>query len=187
MARDIEEFLRKAAERRRQQQAEKQGGASKKKPAGSQPARRAQPPARRTQPVEIVETVELVDDEIIQAQPVKPRSPATSNSRRRSVQSDVQSHIDTSKIARHADELGRLKAQMTDDVDEVKQKFDRGAKKFESTRADSRESRRDDAIVGASVSPVASDLIQMLRDPTSIRQAVLVSEILRRPNFDDED
>ena len=76
---------------------------------------------------------------------------------------------------------------MTDDVDEVKQKFDRGAKKFESTRADSRESRRDDAIVGASVSPVASDLIQMLRDPTSIRQAVLVSEILRRPNFDNED
>ena len=74
---------------------------------------------------------------------------------------------------------------MTDDVDEVKQKFDRGAKKFESTRAESREDSRDDEIVRASVSPVATDLIQMLRDPTSIRQAILVSEILRRPDFDD--
>lgn len=184
MARDIEEFLRKAAERRRQQQAEKQGGAPKKKPADSQPARRAQPPARRAKPLE---AVEVVDDEIIQAQPVKPRSSGTSNSRRRSVQSDVQSHIDTSKIASHADGLGRLRAQMTDDVDEVKQKFDRGAKKFESTRAESREDSRDDEIVGASVSPVATDLSQMLRDPTSIRQAILVSEILRRPDFDDED
>jgi hypothetical protein len=68
-------------------------------------------------------------------------------------------------------------------VDKVKQKFDRGARKFE-TRHTTRDNT-DDAIVGQDVSAVATDLIQMLRDPKSIRQAILVSEILRRPDFDD--
>ena len=73
---------------------------------------------------------------------------------------------------------------MTDDVDEVKQKFDRGAKKFESSRAGAGEV--DSEIVGQAASPIATDLIQMLRDPKSVQQAILMSEILRRPNFDDE-
>ncbi len=179
MARDIEEFLRKAAERRRQQQAEKQGGAAGKKPASPQPTRQPprQPPRREPQ-ANIVEAVEAVDDEIIEAQPVQ-----RSSSRRRSVQSGVESHIDTSKIASHADQIGSLKVQKSGDVDKVKQKFDRGARKFE-TRHTTRDNT-DDEIVGQDVSAVATDLIQMLRDPKSIRQAILVSEILRRPDFDD--
>jgi hypothetical protein len=183
MARDIEEFLRKAAERRRQQQAEKQGGAAGKKPVRPQPTRQPprQPPRREPQP-NIVEAVEAVDDEIIEARPVQ-RQPATSSSRRRSVQSGVESHIDTSKIASHADQIGSLKVQKSGDVDKVKQKFDRGARKFE-TRHTTRDNT-DDEIVGQDVSAVATDLIQMLRDPKSIRQAILVSEILRRPDFDD--
>jgi len=185
MARDIEEFLRKAAERRQQQQAEKQGGAvPRKSPPKQPPSRKPQQPMRRAPQPEIVEAVEVVEDEIIEARPVKSRTPVTSDSRRRSVQSDVQSHIDTSKIAQHADGLGRLRAQMTDDVDEVKQKFDRGAKKFESSREGG--DTVDSEIVGQDVSAIATDLIQMLRDPKSIRQAILVSEILKRPSFDDE-
>ena len=184
MARDIEEFLRKAAERRKQQQAQKQGGAARKKPASPPPARQspARKPIRRKPEPDIVEAVEVFDDEIIEAQPVGRRKSAKSSSHRKSVQSDVQSHIDTSKIADHADGLGRLRAQMTDDVDEVKQKFDRGAKKFDSKRSGSKE--RDSEIVGRNVSAAATDLIQMLRDPKSVQQAILMSEILRRPDFD---
>jgi hypothetical protein len=193
MARDIEEFLRKAAERRRQQQAEKQGQqptARKPDIVSRQPTRATEQPWKRqtsrnrpTQP-DIIEVVEVLDDDVIEAQPVQPRRGANSGSRRQSVQSEVQSHIDTSKIARHAEELGRLKAQTSGDVDAVKEKFDRGAKKFESKRVGS--DNTDSDIVGQDVSAVASDLVNMLRDPKSIQQAILVSEILRRPGFDDE-
>lgn len=190
MARDIEEFLRKAAERRKQQQAEKQGQRPPAKrpdrpvnrsPADDQPWKR-QPPRSRPARPEIVEAVEVFEDDIVEAQPVTPRDPQNGNNLRRTV-SNVQSHIDTSKIARHAEGLGSLKAQTTDDVDEVKRKFDRGAKKFDS-RHTTRDNT-DDAIVGQDISALATDLIQMLRDPKSVRQAILVSEILRRPNFDE--
>jgi len=185
MARDIEEFLRKAAERRKQQQAQKQGGAASMKPKSPPPVRQwpAGQPIRRNPQPEIVEAVEVFDDEIIEAQPAGRRQSAKSSSHRKSVQSDVQSHIDTSKIADHADGLGRLRAQMTDDVDEVKQKFDRGAKKFDSKRSGQKE--RDSEIVSRNVSQAATDLIQMLRDPKSVQQAILMSEILRRPDFDE--
>jgi hypothetical protein len=73
---------------------------------------------------------------------------------------------------------------MTDDVDEVKQKFDRGAKKFESKRGGRKDVDSD--IVGQAISPIVTDLIQMLRDPKSVQQAILMSEILRRPDFGDE-
>lgn len=189
MARDIEEFLRKAAERRRQQQAEKQGGAAapstgrQGSPSQEQPWK-PQPPRARPVTPEIIEVVEVVDDDIVEAQPVTPRRPVKPNLREQSVGTHVQSHIDTSKIARHAEELGSLRAQMTDDVDEVKEKFDRDAKKFVSRH--STRDNTDSDIVGQNVSAIATDLIDMLRDPRSIRQAVLVSEILRRPNFDEE-
>ena len=193
MARDIEEFLRKAAERRKQQQAGKQGqSAPPRTPdrAAGQPGNvndqpwKRQPPRERSAQPEIIEVVEVVDDQIIEAQPVTSRRPPNSDSRRQSVSSQVQSHIDTSKFDRGAQGLGSLKARMTDDVDEVKEKFDRDAKKFVS-RHTSRDNTDSD-IVGANVSAIATDLIDMLRDPKSIRQAILVSEILRRPDFDDE-
>ena len=179
MARDIEEFLRKAAERRKQQQAGKQGGAARKQPASQQPARQPQRPAQRRPQPEIVEAVE-----IIEAQPVEPKRPAYSDSHRQSVSSQVQSHIDTSKFDRDAEDLGSLKVQTVDDVDEVKEKFDRDAKKFVSRH--STRDNTDSDIVGGNISHIATDLIDMLRDPNSIRQAILVSEILRRPDFDDE-
>ena len=179
MARDIEEFLRKAAERRKQQQAGKQGAASPQ-PARQQPPR--QPPRRKPQP-NIIQAVEVIDDEIIEAQPVRQHQPVKPDLRTQSVGTHVESQIDTSGIARHADELGSLKAKMTDDVDEVKEKFDRDAKKFVSRH--STRDNTDSDIVGGNVSHIATDLIDMLRDPHSIRQAILVSEILRRPDFDD--
>lgn len=188
MARDIEEFLRKAAERRRQQQAEKQGGAAKPNagrqgsPSQEQPWR-PQPPRDRSAQPEIIEVVEVVDD-IVEAQPVTPRRLVKPDLREQSVGTHVQSHIDTSEMARHADEIGSLRAQMTDDVDEVKEKFDRDAKKFVSRH--STRDNTDSDIVGGNISAIATDLIDMLRDPKSIRQAIVVSEILQRPDFDND-
>jgi hypothetical protein len=182
MARDIEEFLRKAAERRRQQQAgKKETSQGAKQPNAPRSAPRRRPPA----PIQAAEVIELSDDDVIEARPVRSRQPSQSKPQQTAGgrRANVQSEISSSKIAQHAEEIGRLKAAPVDDVDRVKQKFDRGASKFKSKHEP--EQVVDSEIVGEEVSAVAADLVSMLRDPKSVRQAILVSEILRRPNFDD--
>ena len=42
-------------------------------------------------------------------------------------------------------------------------------------------------IPGQAVSPAARDLLQLFTSPRSIRQAILVNEILKRPDFDDDE
>ena len=119
MARDIEEFLRKAAERRQQ----KSGGG--KSPDSRRPAARPQSPSpqpRRLQP-------EVVEAEVVRAQPMNPRvksqkpkparvKPAPKrNLREESVAEHVRNHIDTSSIATHAEQLGDRIANVHDQVD----------------------------------------------------------------------
>jgi len=40
---------------------------------------------------------------------------------------------------------------------------------------------------GKTVSPFARDLLDLFKSQKSVRQAILVNEILKRPDFDDED
>ena len=173
MARDIEEFLRRAAERRKQQQQQKAGGGS--------------PPVRdviESADVEVVQPIEVV-------RPAKPRKtlqkkplqPIPRDMRDESVAEHVRSHIDSSDIAEHAEHLGE-RIQTADDriAARLKRRFDHDVSKL-----DDLPSVQDDAVAKVSkaqASEMAKDLVQMFISPHSVRQAILVSEILKRPDFD---
>lgn len=179
MARDIEEFLRKAAERRKQQQQQKQRG-----PAPSERVREI-----IEQDIEVVQPVEVVKPAPRKRKPVRkqlqqklqPQPPR--DMRNESVADHVRSHIDSTSIASHAEHLGE-RIQDADDriAARLQRKFDQDVSKL-----DDLPTVQDDdvaTVTKAEVSGVAKDLVQMLRDPRTIRQAIMVSEILRRPDFD---
>ena len=170
MARDIEEFLRRAAERRRQQQQKKRA------PAPRQSVR----DIIEQQEIEVVEPVEIVYPE-----EVKPRPPIKRSSlRQQSVSEHVSSHIDSSDIADHADHLGDRILSVDDKVAaRIKRKFS-----HDVSHIDDLPTVLDDKVATATkdeVSQIAVDLVRMLQSPQSVRQAVMISEILKRPSFDD--
>ena len=175
MARDIEEFLRRAAERRQQQKAQ-----------GQQP-RPAQPPFEEIE-------VEIVEPQVIQpprrrkdiVKPVvKKRQSISPNIRTESVAAHVQKHIDTSKIAQHAERLGDGIAGAHDRIDSaVHRRLDHDVGRIDNLPTVTDDPRP--GVVGAKASPIAAELVRMLSTPHSIRQAILIREILDRPDWGDE-
>lgn len=185
MARDIEEFLRKAAERRQQ----KSGGG--KSPDSRRPAARPQSPSpqpRRLQP-------EVVEAEVVRAQPMNPRAksqkpkparvkPAPKrNLREESVAEHVRNHIDTSSIATHAEQLGDRIANVHDQVDaSIHQRLDHDLTAIDDTPSVT------DSLSAAAMedtgASMAEQLRKMLKNPKTVGHAILLSEVLRRPDFD---
>ncbi len=177
MARDIEEFLRRAAERRQQQK------------AGQQP-KAPQPPAQE---------VEIIQPEIVRPQVPSKRRPDVAKPKvkkqRRSVQKDmrnesvsdhVKSHLDTSRISEHAEELGDRIASVHGQVDiDVHKRLDHDINKIDDLPTITDDVRP--GVIGADVPPIARELLEMLSKPSSIRQAILMREILDRPKWDDDD
>ena len=182
MARDIEEFLRKAAERRKQQG----GGAPKPKPQQprapqarppqAQPpqARRpppAQPPPRRRPPPPPapVEPVIVLDkSDMIERPRLSP---------------NLKSSIDTSSISEHADALGkgvRSAAQRVDD--NVNRYLDHNVGTLDDT--DTVTDDPSPKIVGAKNMTMVTELRALLASKKSVGQAIILSEILKRPDFD---
>ncbi len=171
MAKNIEEFLKQAAARKQQQ-----GPGPQQPPQPQQPIIQPppEPPPRRLEP----EVVEIVDD-IQVVEPVQS-----------SVGSHVQSHLDTSDIRQHAQQLGSgVEAKSKLQEQRLQNKFDqqvghlgadaiadRGEVSAETTKAyDSHSSPER-----------ASKLAEMFRNPQNIQQAILLKEIIDRPNFDDD-
>jgi hypothetical protein len=155
MARDIEEFLRRAAERRNQQ---------------VQQQKQAQPkqPSQRLR--EVISEVEIVEP-----------SPTM---RQQGVAEHVRTHINTSEIAKHARNLGERIQNVDDAVAErLGSKFDRDFSKMDNratiTDDGQNQTTRDDS------SQIARELVQMLKSPATVRQAIVVSEILKRPDFEE--
>lgn len=194
MAKDIEEFLRRAAERRRQQQGK---SAQPPQPTARQPQRPApqQPPRSRTSPGRSVpqEPMIIEDVEVVSPPPRRKPKPrpqkqrvARQDMRRQSVAEHVESHLDTSKIARHAEDLGSNIAGAHDRIESrIQSRLDN-----DLSRIDDRPTVTDDApaeIFGAASSELADQLRGMLRDPKSIGNAILLAEILKRPDFDASD
>ena len=167
MARDIEEFLRRAAERRKQQQGGKSTPQAPPQPQARQPQPPPPPPRPRVpQPIEPVEVVELTNRDI----------------QRESVADHVQSHINTQDIASHAEHLGDKIAHVDENVERrLNKRFDRDLSALDERP--SIQSQETSATVDP-VSPIAEDLVDMLTNPKSIRQAILVNEIFKRPDFD---
>jgi hypothetical protein len=188
MARDIEEFLRRAAERRQQQKSQQGRSAPQQK----QPP--AQPPRRPLVPIEEIE-VEIVEPTIVSRparrsgqQPTESpiaRQKLQSEMRKESVAQHVDRHLNTNRISEKSKKLGQRVASVHDVVDErVHQHLD-----HDISSIDDRPTVTDDrrpGVVGSDRSKIAANLLQFLSQPESIRQAIIVAEILKRPDFDDE-
>ena len=182
MPRDIEEFLKMAAKRRQQQ---KQGGGAapqRPQPASSPPAsgqqkrpaqRHAQRPLQPVQPA--------TDEEIIILGPggQQPQK----DMRRESVSEHVRSYIDTSDIREQVSHLGETVGLADDKLDaRLQDTFDHdvGRLKFDPGKSVQDETT---TVTAKRISPLAQDLIQMLSNPVNVRQAILISEVLKRPEI----
>ncbi len=150
MARDIDEFLRKAAERRNKAA----GQAPPGQPGRGTPVNKPPTPARqRPRGPEIVEANEV---EVVGGEGIAKR------------------HLDTSRIAQHAAQLG-AEVSLADDKIEARlqEKFDHDLGRLAKKNKEQRQRETG-----------GSELLKLLRTPKTIRQAIIVTEILKRPNFD---
>jgi 3-oxoacyl-ACP reductase-like protein len=166
MARDIEEFLRRAAERRKQQ-----SGGSPTPPARSpeqrqQPSRAPRPSQASPTPVALEAPIIIDDVQIVEQR----------------IQSKLKSSIDTSRISAHADALGKRVSSVHDRVErQVHKHLDHNVGKIDDT-----ETVTDDPspeIVGRQDKSAAKKLRKLLADPKSVGQAIILAEILKRPEF----
>ncbi len=167
MARDIEDFLRKAAERRKQAQ----GGGTPQQPPAQQP-----PPQQRPVQPQRQQPAKPAQQRPAQQRPVQPAAiPAELVRRGATVADHVQEHINTRGIAEQVSHLGEEVGLADDKLEQrLHDKFDHSVGDLQ--RKQQTESARAEA------SP-ADELLEMLRNPKSIRQAIILSEILRRPDF----
>ena len=160
MAKDIEEFLKMAAARRRESQA-----SAPATPA--RPAAQKIPPTQKKQPTRPGLVVSDSDVEIVPAQ-------------RESVAKHVESRINSSRLKKHAEKLGE-KVGRADDVIEARlhQTFDhkvgRLAQPASAPPGPSDKSKMQ--------TRMASSLLAMLASPQSVQQAFIMSEILKRPEW----
>lgn len=159
MARDIEEFLRKAAERR--QQAAK-GNAQPTPP----PAMPIQPPRR----------------------PVAPPTPqiaipvAEEVTYRESIAEHVRKAVNSKSVSQSAARLGQEVALADDKLESrLHEKFDHTVSRLANTNdppASKKQKRKSND------KPAAMTIFEMLKSPQNVGQAILLAEILKRPNFD---
>lgn len=173
MARDIEEFLRRAAERRKQAQ---QGGGQQRPPARPKPQ---QPPPRQ-----------LTERDVVQPRQERPARPLPSNQPvpvgQESVAEHVKRYLDVSDIVEHVDQLGdeveqadeRMEAHLDDVFDHDIGKL--SAKKKKSV-TDEVPGRTSDGNI------LAKSILQLLQNPKTIRQSILIAEVLKRPDILDEE
>lgn len=168
MARDIEEFLRRAAERRKQQ------GSGPANPPSRPPAER-QPPSPPSlisrAPPSPLETPRLDPVIIEDVQIVEQR-----------IQPKFKSSINTSRISNHADALGKSVSSVHDRTErQVHKHLDHNVGRIDDT-----ETVTDDpspAIFGQPDGSAVKELRQLLANPKSIGQAIIMAEILKRPEF----
>lgn len=172
MARDIEEFLRRAAERRNKQLKQKQGGQAgqqpvqQRKPPVQQPSRVKQPPRRlviSNDQVEVVrrETQDLRDEDVTE---------------------HVRRHLDVSDITEHASHLAENLEQADERLeDRLHEKFDHDLGSLKDRQP---LEQIAPVVTRQRISHLANDLIQMLKSPKSVRQAIIIAEVLRRPKFE---
>ena len=182
MARDIEEFLRRAAERRQQQ---KQGGASKKQPPRQPP--RQQPPLQRQKPLQ--RRPPPVEAEIVEEVPLsrrrqnpKQRKPKKKTLREQRVAKHVRENIDVSDVSARANTLGDRIADVHNQVETaVHQHLDHDLTALDDTQSITE--LPPPKIFGAQSDAFAEELREMLRNPKMVGKAIILAEILKRPEF----
>lgn len=175
MARDIEEFLKIAAQRRQQQKA----GGQPVPPAQPKPVPppAQQPPAKRRPPV--------FQQPAGQKQAPRKQAPSEGTVRqisRQSVNEHVRQHLDTSDVVSRAERLGEVVGLADEKMEgHLHEVFDHSVV---SLKQEKQSEQRTRASSSRATSKIAAELHAMLRSPTSVRHAIILSEILKRPDFD---
>jgi hypothetical protein len=179
MKNEVEEFLRRVAQMRAQAEAQAKGQQQER--AQKSQARPPQQPARQQPPTQQpysapapprtiakpLQQVEIVDAELAD------RSDRVS----RQVTEDLRG---TQQISEHTRRLGAE----VDSADEkmeahLHQIFDHKLGQLKSSTSEAAVLQTDKAAAELSL----TQIVQMLRSPSSIRDAVIMAEILKRPNF----
>ncbi len=130
------------------------------------PAQAAKPAA---QPARAPVLAQPVEAEIIEGEPV--------HDWRRDTADQPIHRLDTDDITQHASQLG-AKVGMADEKLEARihSKFDHDLSHLDEIYGDKKDS--DEPTEGSAAS---GDIAEMLRNPQSVRQAIILSEILKRP------
>ena len=193
MARDIEEFLRRAAERRKQNQ----GQPTPPPPVADSPAPEPPPKQRLAnasnatqQPGELDPYRELPRSrEAGQQKPAPPNqakpvaSPSKQRqSKRESIADHVRGAIVVSDVTENANKLGEEVGLADEKLEARMAKFDHsigGLEGMSSIQGDRVKTE------GPEKSHIAVGLLELFKQPQTIRQSILISEILKRPDFED--
>ena len=180
MARDIEEFLRKAAERRKQQKAGNappQQQRPQPKPQRPQP-KQPQPPQR----LKPQQPVQPLPSHVPAAEPVIVLDSSAVIDEPR-LTPHLKSSIDKSSIARHADELGSGISSAAEQIgNTVSRHHDHNIGKIDDTETITDEPTPK--IFGAKDMSAVNELRKLLASRKSVGQAIILAEILKRPDFD---
>ena len=195
MARDIEEFLRRAAERRKQNQGQ---AAPKPPPAPEAPS--APPPRRQRLADEATDERKSSGEldpyrelprsrEAGQSKSAPPpKAPPVAKStkpprkKRETIAEHVREAIVVSDVTERSSRLGEEVGLADEKLEARLEKFDHKIGALEGMS-----SIQEDRVEteGPDKSHLAVSLLKLLKQPETIRQSILISEILKRPNFDD--
>lgn len=179
-AEEVEEFLRRAASR-------KAGG-------GNQPAPRAQPkpppsapkkPPRRVASQQPSPRPHTVEPELVEAS----EGPSLSGPRPTGsgVAKHVQTHLDESEFTERAEHLSHLKQTSGSLAEHVQHTFEHrvGTLAVEqsggATAAETEQTASSVARRRAGQTPTATELAALLRRPDDVRTAIILNELMRRP------
>ncbi len=172
MADEVEEFLRRVAQMRAQAEAQARGQQQRPKPQAAPPPPPAPPPPARLVPArQEVVYLEPAEAEIVDAELTEIGD---------NVGRHVTQHLSgTQQIAAHAQQLG-YEVDLADDKLEARlhQVFDHQLGRLKSTASST--AATPHASLAADVT--VSEMLHMLRSPQSIRDAIVMAEVLRRPD-----
>ena len=133
-----------------------------------QPVPRSQPRQLHPPDIEIIDEVQVVDYG-------------------ESVGSHVASHIDPSDIAQHAQQLGsQLKQKSSLTEQRIHQKFDHDVGQLGADRIPDRQELTSEPSYADQdeIPEISRDILRLFRSPSNIRQALIMNEILNRPEWD---
>jgi len=166
MAQDIEEFLRMAAARKKQQAAQPAPQPQNQPPKQQQTNRsRPQPAHQNRQP----------DPEIFIVEDEQPAQISR-------LQSSIRTSVSTDDIAEHTSHLGEGVNQRHDITDSrVQEKFDHNLGQLQ--KQDIAEPNTVDHGKGIENPPDISMMLNLIRNPNSLKQAIILKEIFDRPKF----
>jgi hypothetical protein len=169
---EVEEFLRRVAQMRAQAEAQARAQQQRPKPQPAPPPPRPAappPPARLVPARQEMVPLEPVEVEIVDAELAEIGD---------SVGRHVTQHLrGTEQIAEHTRHLGEEVDQADDKLEShLHQVFDHQLGKLKKTASTTAAAPYD--------SPASdmSELLQMLRSPKSVRDAIVMAEVLRRPD-----